>query len=68
MMHSASFANIFIQAQGCKHWTFVSPRYSVFLNPLLLSLATAAKVTSPAKGVPTWKLLLQQGAPICCYI
>jgi len=62
MMHCAASANLFVQAQGCKHWTFVSPRYSIFLEPSLGSVTPAAKVLTPPKGVPMMSLHLQSGA------
>jgi hypothetical protein len=62
MMHCAASANLFVQAQGCKHWTFVSPRYSIFVEPSLGTVTPAAKVLTPPKGVPLMTLDLQPGA------
>lgn len=61
LMHCASSANIFVQAQGSKYWEFVNPRYSALLYPSLGALTPAAKVRSAPKGVPKQYVTLQAG-------
>jgi len=61
LMHCASSANFFVQVKGRKQWTFVMPRYGLFLKPSLGSITPAAKVRAPATDVPQMHLVLEAG-------
>lgn len=63
MMHCAASANLFIQVQGSKDWTFIHPRYTLFVQPSLGLVTPAAKAAvKPAQtGAPLMKVTLNQG-------
>lgn len=61
MLHCAASANIFVQAQGVKDWTFVSPRYSIFVYPRIGYFTPAAAASKKPDELPRMHVSLRPG-------
>ncbi len=62
-LHCAAHLNVFVQVAGRKRWTFVDPKYSLFLHPSMDYAKPACLATPPfdIETLPRQQVMLNPG-------
>lgn len=67
-IHCASLSNIFYNVKGKKKWTFIDPKYSEYLSPVLsnngffvVSKLNYFKDKSILRNIPKYEIILEEG-------
>ena len=67
-LHCAAYSNIFYNVKGRKKWTFIDPKYSEYLSPVLsnngffvVSKLNYFKDKSLLRGIPKYEFVLEEG-------